>query len=101
MQGIQVYQYNLLQRNIQTIKSKPHRRHKLSDFHEMANNLQMREERTLHIKNPAYTIDKGGRRLGIERREFTYSQYYPERRVGMERRCVPERRVELEAGANG
>ena len=91
MQGIQVYQYNLLQHNIQTIKSKPHRRHKLSDFHEMANNLQMREERTLHIKNPAYNIDKGGRRLGIERREFTYSQYYPERRVGMDRELHVDR----------
>jgi len=82
-------------------KSKPHRRHKLSDFHEMANNLRMRAERALHIKNPAYHIDNGGRRLGIERREFTYSQYYPERRAGMERRCIPERRAELEAGANG
>jgi len=101
MQGIQVYQYDLLQRNIQTRKSKPNRRHQLSDFHEMANNLRMRKERALHSKNPAYNFDKGGRRLGIERREFTYSQYYPERRVGMERRSIPERRVELEAGANG
>jgi len=72
----------------------------LSDFHEMANNLRMRAERALHIKNPACNIDNGGRRLGIERREFTYSQYYPERRAGMERRCIPERRLELEAGAN-
>lgn len=101
MQGNQVYQHNLPQRNIQTRKSKPHRRHKLSDFHEMANNLRMRKERALHSKNPAYNIDNGGRRLGIERREFTYSQYYPERRVGMERRSIPERRVDLEAGANG
>ncbi|MFC1881168.1 hypothetical protein ACFL2S_06690 [Thermodesulfobacteriota bacterium] len=73
----------------------------MSDFHEMANNLRMRKERALHSKNPVYNIDNGGRRLGIERREFTYSQYYPERRVGMERRNIPERRIELEAGANG
>jgi hypothetical protein len=66
----------------------------------MASNLQMRKERALHIKNPVYNIDQGGRRLGIERRQFTYSQYYPERRIGFERRCIPERRVEMEAGAS-
>ncbi len=72
----------------------------MSDFHEMASNLRMRKERALQIKNPVYNIDKGGRRLGIERRQFTYSQHYPERRVGIERRCLQERRVEMEAGAN-
>ncbi len=72
----------------------------MSDFHEMVSNLRMRKERALHIKNLVYNIDKGGRRLGIERRQFTYSQHYPERRIGIERRCVPERRVEMEAGAS-
>ncbi len=72
----------------------------MSDFHEMVSNLRMRKERALHIKNPVYNIDKGGRRLGIERRQFTYSQHYPERRIGIERRCIPERRVEMEAGAS-
>ena len=72
----------------------------MSDFHEMVSNLRMRKERALQIKNPVYNIDKGGRRLGIERRQFTYSQHYPERRVGIERRCLQERRVEMEAGAN-
>ena len=38
-------------------------------------------------------IDNGGRRLGIERREYAYSHYYPERRVGADRRIHPERRT--------
>ncbi len=73
----------------------------MSDFHEMASNLRMREERALHSKSPVYNIDNGGRRLGIERRQFSYSLYYPERRVGIERRCLPERRVDMKAGAHG
>jgi hypothetical protein len=71
----------------------------MSDFHEMASNLWMRKERVLHIKNPVYDIDNGGRRLGIERRQFAYSYYYPERRFGIERRCIPERRFHMEAEA--
>ena len=81
------------------MSSEPNRRHTLSDFHEMASNLRMRKERALHIQNPVYNIDNGGRRLGIERRQFTYSQYYPERRFGVERRSNPERRVDIEAEA--
>jgi hypothetical protein len=30
--------------------------------------------------------DKGGQRTGIERRQFSYSLYIPERRSGQERR---------------
>jgi hypothetical protein len=71
----------------------------LSDFHEMANNLRMRKERALHSKSPAFDIDKGGRRLGLERRQFNYSHYYPERRFGSDRRCIPERRLYMEAEA--
>jgi len=71
----------------------------MSDFHEMASNLRMKKERVLHIKNPIYDIDNGGRRLGIERRQFAYSYYYPERRFGIERRCIPERRFDMEAEA--
>lgn len=73
----------------------------MSDFHEMASNLRMRKERALHFNNPAFNIDNGGRRLGIERRQFNYSHHYPERRVGGERRCLPERRDEIKAGASG
>ena len=71
----------------------------MSDFHEMANNLRSRKERALHTKNPAFNIDNGGRRLGIERRQFNYSHYYPERRFGDERRSIPERRTDVKAEA--
>ena len=66
----------------------------MSDFHEMATNLMMKEARTLHIENPVYIIDNGGRRLGIERRQFDYSHYFPERRTGLDRRNLPERRMD-------
>ena len=72
----------------------------MSDIHEMSNNLRMRKERALHGKDPAHGIDNGGRRLGIERRQFCYSQYFPERREGDERRNIPERRLEMNAEAN-
>jgi hypothetical protein len=36
--------------------------------------------------------DKGGRRVGIERRSFSYTCYIPERRSGMERRNGEDRR---------
>ena len=77
-----------------------HRRLKLSDFHEMAINLRTRKERALQTKNPAFNIDNGGRRLGIERRQFNYSHYYPERRIGEERRSIPGRRAEEKAETN-
>ncbi len=65
----------------------------MSDFHEMATNLRMQEAHSLPIENPAYPIDNGGRRLGIERRQFDYSHYFPDRRIGVDRRVLPERRV--------
>ena len=66
----------------------------MSDFHEMATNLKMKDARNLDIENPAYLIDHGGRRLGIERRQFDYSHCFPERRLGQDRRNVPERRID-------
>jgi len=36
--------------------------------------------------------EKGGRRTGIERREFSFTAYAPERRCGDDRRCIRERR---------
>jgi hypothetical protein len=36
--------------------------------------------------------DNGGRRLGIDRRQFTYTMYFPERRSGKERRNGLDRR---------
>ena len=64
----------------------------MSDFHEMATSLKTKKDRPPN-KNRVYMIDNGGRRLGIERREYAYSHYYPERRVGADRRIHPERRT--------
>jgi hypothetical protein len=60
----------------------------------MNTNSKGKEARTLDAKKAANIIDHGGRRLGLERRQFDYSHYYPERRVGLERRTHPERRIE-------
>lgn len=38
--------------------------------------------------------EKGGRRVGIERREFSFTAYAPERRSGKERRDYDDRRQE-------
>ena len=40
-------------------------------------------------------IDNGGRRLGFQRRVFSYHIYYPERRSGVDRRSGIERRMRL------
>ena len=37
-------------------------------------------------------IDSGGRRLGIDRREFLYAIHIPERRSGRQRRSGKDRR---------
>ena len=37
--------------------------------------------------------DNGGRRVGIERREFSYYEYFPERRSGKDRRSGNDRRL--------
>jgi hypothetical protein len=58
----------------------------------MATYLKKKEARSLDIESPAFTFDNGGRRLGIERRQFEYSLYVPERRLGIDRRVSPERR---------
>ena len=39
-------------------------------------------------------IDNGGRRLGCDRRLFTYNGYLPERRTAKERRSGEDRRKE-------
>jgi hypothetical protein len=47
-------------------------------------------------------FDNGGRRLGIERRQFSYLLHIPERRSGVDRRFSKDRRyatgIELENG---
>jgi len=37
--------------------------------------------------------DNGGRRSGIDRREFFYTEHFPERRSGKERRSGVDRRL--------
>ena len=37
--------------------------------------------------------DKGGRRSGVDRRQFAYSSYIPERRIEQGRRSGFDRRV--------
>jgi hypothetical protein len=39
--------------------------------------------------------DNGGRRLGIERRRFSYTHYIPERRFGNDRRSGRDRRSSI------
>ena len=39
-------------------------------------------------------LDNGGRRIGIERRVFSYAYHIPERRSGKGRRSWVDRRVE-------
>ena len=40
--------------------------------------------------------DNGGRRLGVDRRRFSYADHAPERRLGEERRSGQDRRGEAE-----
>jgi hypothetical protein len=37
-------------------------------------------------------LDNGGRRIGIERRYYTYTGHIPERRTGADRRTKDDRR---------
>jgi len=37
-------------------------------------------------------IDNGGRRLGVDRRQFSYTNHIPDRRRGHDRRTALERR---------
>ncbi len=46
--------------------------------------------------SPFFLSDRGGRRLGIDRRRFSYTLHIPERRRGGERRRIKDRRKELE-----
>ena len=39
------------------------------------------------------SFDNGGRRTGIDRRQFSYTAHIPERRSGKERRSGLDRRV--------
>ena len=45
--------------------------------------------------SPSFLSDRGGRRLGIDRRRFTYTLHIPERRISGERRKIKDRRNDL------
>ena len=48
----------------------------------------------MHIRSSMspFLRDKGGRRLGVERRQFSYDHHTPERRSGQDRRSGKDRR---------
>ena len=46
--------------------------------------------------SPNFLSDRGGRRLGLDRRRFSYTYHIPERRSGRDRRSIKERRGELD-----
>lgn len=62
----------------------------------------MEKEKKRKAKNsrleisPAYLTDRGGRRLGLDRRRFSYSAHIPERRSGEERRKSRDRRRKID-----
>jgi len=45
---------------------------------------------------PLGLIDTGGRRTGIDRRDFSYTNYLPNRRIGEDRRSGVDRRHGVE-----
>ena len=45
-----------------------------------------------HSKPVFPLAENGGRRLGIDRRVFSYTCHIPERRSGKDRRCGKDRR---------
>ncbi len=50
--------------------------------------------------NAHFLSDNGGRRSGINRREFKYSSYIPERRSGLDRRSGHDRRLQARIDKN-
>lgn len=46
--------------------------------------------------SPFFLSDRGGRRLGIDRRRFSYAHHIPERRSGTDRRSIKDRRGEFD-----
>jgi len=48
-----------------------------------------------NLENKKFAHDNGGRRSGEDRREFTYSDYTPERRSPKGRRSGFDRRIKL------
>ena len=51
--------------------------------------------------NDADVLDNGGRRFNIERRKFSYTNYFPERRTGEDRRSGVDERKNIYAREEG
>ena len=57
----------------------------------------MLEDLTMNITAMAIAlIDNGGRRLGIDRRQFLYTNHIPDRRLGEDRRTGLDRRDNID-----
>jgi len=55
------------------------------------------EDLTMNITAMAIAlIDNGGRRLGIDRRQFSYTNHIPDRRLGEDRRTDLDRRDNID-----
>ena len=53
----------------------------------------MKEEETRSRPRVLFALDeRGGRRIGIDRRRFSYETHIPERRTGKDRRSGEDRR---------
>jgi len=55
-------------------------------------NLRLRVDVMNFLKNDEVIKDNGESRIGLERRQFSYTAYIPERRSGEDRRKSLERR---------
>ncbi len=66
----------------------------MSDFHEMATHLRMQEERSSLMENHASMVGTEGRRFGIGKRQFSYSDELTEKRVGIDLIILPERKTD-------
>ena len=54
--------------------------------------MQVTSDKIVEIESAKEIRDNGGRRLGIERRSYSYSLHIPERRDGKDRRSGMGRR---------
>ena len=63
----------------------------MSDYHEMATNLRMQEERSLLLDNHELMVNTDGRRFGIGKRHFSYWDYLKEKKAQFDLSIFPER----------
>ena len=55
----------------------------------------------MDIEETPFVLDNGGRRSGLDRRQYSYTGHIPERRTGEERRSGQERRSGADRRENG